>query len=89
MSDRLASLPPFAEDSRDRLPPRRRDWGRLLWPAAGLAAAGGLLLAAKLGGAAALPGYLINPEGAGLAMLAFLGLCGVLVVALALGRRAG
>jgi len=87
VSDRLSSLPPFPDDSRDRLPPRRRDWGRLLWPAAALAAVGGLLVAAKLGGAAALPGYLINPEGAGLMMLAFLGLCGLLVLSLALGRR--
>jgi hypothetical protein len=87
MSDRLASLPPFPDDSRDRLPPPPRNWGRLLWPAAALAAGGGLFLAARFGGAAALPAYLIAPEAAGVAMLAFLGLCGILVVAVTLGRR--
>jgi hypothetical protein len=44
MSDGFASLPQFPEDSCDRLPPPRRDWGRLLWPAFALLTAFELVL---------------------------------------------
>src|SRR5206468_11416071 len=37
MADRPSSLPPVPEASRDRLPPPRRDWGQLLWPASAFA----------------------------------------------------
>lgn len=44
MSDLFASLPSFPKESRDRLPPARRDWGQFLRPANVLAIALGLLL---------------------------------------------
>jgi hypothetical protein len=44
MNDPFESLPQFPDESRETLPPPRRDWGLLLWPVLALATAFGLLL---------------------------------------------
>jgi hypothetical protein len=86
MADHLSSLPPFPEASRDRLPPPRRDWGKLLWPASAFAGVAGLLLLLRFAAGRRLPVYLASPE-AMLATVIFVGLCGLLLAAVLAERR--